>query len=456
MGELYSVMSPVMNIEVISSNFRNVTPRIDVPVAKVFNMSTVKLKCLDVPIGYESDVIFKVNGTSVNSGDVIVSSENEKLPVTCAIIDPNRTEIVESINANLPNLTNIIDNVTVVVEGYPGMQILVIKEARETGNLRLLCETSPPYIYLDKGTTFQWKRNGTDIVGAESSKYNLTKEDNVTADYTCFVKYPGAENGTASKNGIKLIINDSYLKKPNISVSASKPVIGGRLKISCDVMNNVPDVVYSWKRGSKAIIGQVDKILQLDNLTATDNADYTCSLTKDNFVVTSDPLKVEAVATIAKPLVTIVGTNPNNTELALGGSYNLTCTTESYTVGMNYTWLVNGTAKSTTQTYKISSVRNTDAGNYTCQVKFLTLLTESDVFEVKTIAPGVKCTTEADCSKMGTGYTGKCDTTAKRCTCSSHYKMNGEKCENAAIPMMSSTLVLVCAYVLSQLFSFYT
>ncbi|CAL1547480.1 unnamed protein product [Lymnaea stagnalis] len=430
-GDFYSDMSPAVKIEVIGTNFSTVNPKIFVPVTKVFNMSEVSLQCHDVPMGYAGDVKFKVNGTVVDSANVTVSPDNATLPVSCVLMSTaNPTEeIAPSSDGKLPSLTTVVENVTVIVEGHDGADTVVIKGVEYP---TLVCVTSPPAEYLATDTTYQWKRNNTNF-GANTTepKYTLSDVDSATATYTCSVTYPGAPSGNMSRNGIKVIRSDTYLTKPKISVSASKPLTGGRLKLSCGDAR-IPDVMYTWGKGDAVIPRQFDRVLQLDDLTAGDNGDYWCSVTNNNFVSTSDAVTVTAGSTLDKPVVMRAGSNASNPDVVSGGSYTLTCTTGSVTVGMNYTWLVNGTSKqmSMSNNYSISSAAYGDAGNYSCKAMFNTLAADSDIFSVRIVGPGLFCTSDASCSNVGNGYTGKCDTSAKRCTCSNHYIMKGAKCES--------------------------
>ena len=114
------------------------------------------------------------------------------------------------------------------------------------------------------GTSVQWKRNGTNIVGAISASYTATK----TGNYTCQTSSACA---TATSAGISVTVN----KNPVATITAGGPIIfcaGGSVLLSA---NTAAGISYQWYKDGSVIPGAT-----LINYTATTAGKYKCMVTK--------------------------------------------------------------------------------------------------------------------------------------------------------------------------------
>ncbi|MFI5172937.1 MAG: T9SS type A sorting domain-containing protein, partial [Chitinophagales bacterium] len=114
------------------------------------------------------------------------------------------------------------------------------------------------------GTSVQWKKNGSNILGATSSTYSVNKSGNYTAVTT-------SPCGTATSSTITVTVN----KNPSASISAGGATTfcaGGSVTLT---EAPVGGCTYQWYKGAIAIGGAT-----LTNYIATIAGNYKCRVTK--------------------------------------------------------------------------------------------------------------------------------------------------------------------------------
>ncbi|MBK7035665.1 MAG: T9SS type A sorting domain-containing protein [Bacteroidetes bacterium] len=158
------------------------------------------------------------------------------------------------------------------------------------------------------GATVQWKKNGTNIAGATSSTYSVTK----TGDYTCVTTSPC---GTATSSLIHVIVN----KNPAASITAGGATTfcaGGSVTL---MEVPVTGCSYQWYKGASTIAGATST-----NYIATTAGNYKCRVTKtasgcfknSNTIVVTVPCK-EGEELLAENNNFTIFPNPNT------GTFNL-------------------------------------------------------------------------------------------------------------------------------------
>ncbi len=158
------------------------------------------------------------------------------------------------------------------------------------------------------GATVQWRKNGTNIAGAISSTYSVTK----TGDYTCVTTSPC---GTATSSIIHVIVN----KNPAASITAGGATTfcaGGSVTL---IELPVTGCSYQWYKGASTIAGATST-----NYIATTAGNYKCRVTKtasgcfknSNTIVVTVPCK-EGEELLAENNNFTIFPNPNN------GTFNL-------------------------------------------------------------------------------------------------------------------------------------
>ena len=203
----------------------------------------------------------------------------------------------ETCNSNDDNCNGLIDEgVVETISISAGGPIIFC----QGGNVLLTATYS--------GATVQWRKNGTNIAGAISSTYSVTK----TGDYTCVTTSPC---GTATSSIIHVIVN----KNPAASITAGGATTfcaGGSVTL---IEVPVTGCSYQWYKGASTIAGATST-----NYIATTAGNYKCRVTKtasgcfknSNTIVVTVPCK-EGEELLAENNNFTIFPNPNN------GTFNL-------------------------------------------------------------------------------------------------------------------------------------
>ncbi|CAL1535441.1 unnamed protein product [Lymnaea stagnalis] len=401
-----------------------------VPTRYIFNNKAVSLTCTNVPMGYDvsTNVVFEDTSTPAKtiSSPVNVNSSNAGSNVTCRLTDTTVSYTAPKSDAvPLPEIVSDIVNVTIT--GGPARTTVYSSQA----TVSLTCQTVPDVQYINGAVIFIWQDHGQQVEG-QTSKVLVVPKLETTHVITCSVIIKTLSSST---NDVTIVMNDTYLAAPVILASNLAPFAGSRAVLTCgDVTPGA--ATYGWTKGGVPIVRQFDRTIQLDNFVAADAGVYTCTVTKDGFSVTSDPVTLTLSTGLSTPVITRNDTAKTFGEL---GDYQLICNTVSYTVGMAFVWKKCTTVLGeTSRIYQITrATREADQSLYMCQAHFNSIQSAlSAPYEVIISAAGLLCATSTDCPGAP-AYTGACDSTTNRCTCSKNYKAVGNVCE--AIPSTTTT-----------------
>jgi hypothetical protein len=131
--------------------------------------------------------------------------------------------------------------------------------------------------------TYQWKKDGVDISGANGSSYTIASAKIVdTGNYTVV-----ATNsvGSATSASTKLTVNELA---PVISTqpSSSVVVVGSGASFTVSASSNLP-LTYQWKKDGVVISGATSSIYTIASTKTTDAGSYTVVVTNSVGSVTS-------------------------------------------------------------------------------------------------------------------------------------------------------------------------
>ncbi len=201
------------------------------------------------------------------------------------------------------------------------------------------------------GGSFQWKKNGSAILGATGSVLNFANiTSNNAGDYSVDVTF-GC--GTVSSNSASLTVlssnpdNTSKCAGQNASFSAT--VDGGSDAIS-----------YQWTKNGVNLSGQTSATLNLSSVSVSDIGNYAVNIT----VGGNSLLSNNASLTVS----TITG-QPTSLLRRAGQSATFLVNTSSAAA---YQWKKDGSPISgaTSATYTVASAADANAGDYTVDVFF--------------------------------------------------------------------------------------
>jgi hypothetical protein len=157
---------------------------------------------------------------------------------------------------------------------------------------------------------YQWKRNGTSIIGANSSTYTLISVD-IGANITCTVTATNAGGSSSSiSNSIGPISSGGTAPVNTASPIISGSTINGQiLTVSNGSWSNTPtSYSYQWKRNGTNISGQTSNTYILTNTDVGTN--ISCTVTATNTYGSASSTS-SAVGPVASSSAAMIGVNPN-------------------------------------------------------------------------------------------------------------------------------------------------
>jgi hypothetical protein len=159
--------------------------------------------------------------------------------------------------------------------------------------------------------SYQWQKNGTDILGATQKTYRVGSAQ--LSDEGVYRVVVSGDLGTLQSTDFILEINKApaFVTQPT-SVSA---IAGGVVEVQADVTGSAP-LRFQWRKEGRALAGQTASQLRLSGASTTDAGSYDVVVSNPVGTIRSAPFRV----TIATPpqivrdpasLVVIPGESPS-------------------------------------------------------------------------------------------------------------------------------------------------
>ncbi len=210
---------------------------------------------------------------------------------------------------------------------------------------------------------YQWQKDGIDIVGAISTTLkinNVAPSDN--GGYTCIVT---GNKGSLTSDVATLTVGGqlSIASQPQDQNKA----IGETVTFDITVGGGNIESYQWYKSGVQLedegnISGSNTATLQITNLSKTDAGNYKCKVIGKCSEVESE------IATLKVAVKTVLSVQPESKTLCEGeeASFNITATGDN----LSYQWQKDNTdiSGATSNSYTISAITSSDAGEYRCVV----------------------------------------------------------------------------------------
>lgn len=208
--------------------------------------------------------------------------------------------------------------------------------------------------------TYQWKKNSTDIPGANASSLVLSKVTTTDAgNYTVLVSNTV---GSALSSVAVLTVTIS-VSPPTITTQPLSQTATNGANVSFSVIaSSTAAMQYQWKKNGTDLPGQTSATLALQHISSSDGATYTVLVSNTGGSILSAGATLQVVAPVALPTIL---TQPVSQTVVEGKSATFTVVASGGTP-LSYQWRKSGVdiPGATTATLKIASVASQHAGNY--------------------------------------------------------------------------------------------
>lgn len=211
---------------------------------------------------------------------------------------------------------------------------------------------------------YQWRKNGTDIVGATGSVLsiaNTTPAD--SGSYTVVV----SDGGMVVPSSAASVAVQSGAGAPTITTQPVPQSVNAGAAVSFSVSaSGTRAPAYQWFRNGLVVSGATAATLSLANVSASDAGSYYVVITDSGYTVTSASATLVVNVPANSPSITA---QPQAQAVAAGASVTLSVTAAG-TAPLTYQWYKDGTpvAGQTSATYSIAAVAVAQAGSYTVVV----------------------------------------------------------------------------------------
>ena len=214
------------------------------------------------------------------------------------------------------------------------------------------------------GTTplsYQWKKDGQDISGATDATYTVSSVKSSDAgSYTVTVSNSA---GSVTSDIAELTV----IVKPVIKTQPKSQTVneGSSVTFSVAATGTAP-LSYQWYKGSSKISGATKSYYTISSVKSSDEGNYKVIVTNAAGSATSSVAKLTVTPIPVPPEIT---EQPKSQTVKSGSSVTFSVTATG-TAPLNYQWYKgsNKISGATNATYTITSVKSSDAGNYTVTV----------------------------------------------------------------------------------------
>ena len=213
---------------------------------------------------------------------------------------------------------------------------------------------------------YQWKKNGTDISGANASTYK-TPATSMGDNAAVFTVAVSNTAGTATSTEARLTVT-ATAEAPTVTTQpAGQTVITGTSASFSVSATGTSPLAYQWKKNGADISGATSSTYTTPATSMGDNAAvFTVAVSNTAGTATSAEARLTVTATAEAPTVT---TQPADQTVITGASASFSVSATG-TSPLAYQWKKNGTdiSGATSSTYKIAATSLTDSAVFTVVV----------------------------------------------------------------------------------------
>lgn len=212
--------------------------------------------------------------------------------------------------------------------------------------------------------SYQWKKNGSDVVGATSSILSFPSVlESDAGNYTVVVTNSA---GSVTSNVAVLTVN-AVVVPPAITTQPQSQTVNAGTNVNFTVSaTGTAPLSYQWMKDSAPLPGATSSTLTFNNVTTGNAGSYAVAVSNSANSVTSDAAVLVVNEVPSAPVITV---QPVSQTVALGANVTFTVGATG-TAPLSYQWNFGGNPISgaTSSSYSIVGVAAEHVGSYTVTV----------------------------------------------------------------------------------------
>ena len=215
------------------------------------------------------------------------------------------------------------------------------------------------------GVTYQWRKDGTAIAGANSSYYSVSPVTTSSAGRYSVVVTNSAGSAT-SYDAVLTVLNSATGPTFTTQPQSQAAYYGNAVTFTTAATSSAGSLTYQWRKDGVPLAGAISATLTLTNVQSGDAATYTLIATDANGSTPSTAATLTLSGGVAPYLVT----TPTS-YTALAGTIVTFTAAVGGTPAPTVQWRKDGVdlAGATSTTLTLSNVQAANAGNYTIVVR---------------------------------------------------------------------------------------
>jgi len=206
--------------------------------------------------------------------------------------------------------------------------------------------------------SYQWRKNGTNINGANNSTYTISSVNSSHAgNYSVVVR--NASGSVTSNNATLTVTTAPVITSQPQSITTAQ---GSNATFTVTATGSAP-LSYQWRKNGTNVGGANGSSYTISSVTTADAGNYSVVVNNNYGNVTSSN------ATLTVTTAPAITSQPQNFTASQGSNATFTVTATG-TAPLSYQWRKNGTnvGGANGSSYTISAVTTADAGNYSVVV----------------------------------------------------------------------------------------
>jgi uncharacterized protein GlcG (DUF336 family) len=250
------------------------------------------------------------------------------------------------------------------------------------------------------GLTYQWRKSGTVITGANSSTYTIASATLSTAgSYDVVISN---NCGTIFSNPASLTVNQAT----SITTQPVNQAACAGSSVSFSVTASNVNVTYQWRKNGVPVAGATASTYMIVSATAADAGSYDVVVSGSCGTVTSN------VATLTINTAPSISSQPASVSTCAGNAVTLSVSASG--TGLTYQWRKAGTpiTGATSSSYIINSVSASDAGSYDVVISSSCGTTVTSNTATITVSSGIQITAQPAPATVCEGSTAHLAVTA--------------------------------------------